>query len=87
MAQGLVIGLLGTLAGSSLGIALSWFLDRYHLIHVPGDVYQISYLPFKLLPLNLLTVVVLSVVVCFVATIYPSRQAARLKPVEALRYG
>jgi lipoprotein-releasing system permease protein len=87
MAQGLVIGLLGTLAGSSLGIALSWFLDRYQLIHVPGDVYQISYLPFKLLPLNLLTVVALSVVVCFVATIYPSRQAARLKPVEALRYG
>jgi lipoprotein-releasing system permease protein len=87
MAQGLVIGLLGTLAGSSLGMALSWFLDRYHLIRVPGDVYQISYLPFTLLPLNLLTVVVLSVVVCFVATIYPSRQAARLKPVEALRYG
>jgi lipoprotein-releasing system permease protein len=87
MAQGLIIGLMGTLAGASLGVALSWVLDRYRLVRVPGDVYQISYVPFTLLPINLVTVVVLAVLVCFVATIYPSRQAAKLKPVEGLRYG
>ena len=87
MAQGLIIGLTGTLAGAGLGIGLSWFLDRYRLIRVPGDVYQISYVPFTLLPLDLAAVVVLAVLVCFIATIYPSRQAARLKPAEALRYG
>jgi lipoprotein-releasing system permease protein len=87
MLQGLIIGLIGTLMGGTAGFALSWVLDRYQLIRVPGDVYQVSYMPFTLLPLDLLIVVVLAILVCFVATIYPSRQAARLKPVEALRYG
>jgi lipoprotein-releasing system permease protein len=86
MLQGLIIGLAGTLVGAALGAASSWVLNRYHLIKVPGDVYQVSYLPFTLLPLDLLVVIVLAVLICFVATIYPSRQAARLKPVEALRY-
>jgi lipoprotein-releasing system permease protein len=87
MLQGLIIGLMGTMAGATAGVGLSSVLDRYRLIRVPGDVYQVSYVPFTLLPMDLLVVVVLAVLVCFVATIYPSRQAARLKPVEALRYG
>ena len=87
MLQGLIIGLAGTLVGAVLGAFSSWVLNRYHLIKVPGDVYQVSYLPFTLLPGDLIVVIVLAVVICFVATIYPSRQAARLKPVEALRYG
>ena len=87
MLQGLIIGLVGTIVGAVSGVGLSWVLDRYRLIRVPGDVYQISYVPFTLLPVDITVVVVLAVVVCFIATIYPSRQAARLKPVEALRYG
>jgi lipoprotein-releasing system permease protein len=85
--QGLIIGLIGTAAGTIAGVALSWVLDHYRLIRVSGDVYQISYLPFTLLPLDLVIVIVAAVFICFIATIYPSRQAARLKPVEALRYG
>jgi lipoprotein-releasing system permease protein len=87
MLQGLIIGLMGTAAGAISGVGLSWILDRYRLIRVPGDVYQVSYVPFTLLPLDIAVVVMLAVLVCFIATIYPSRQAARLKPVEALRYG
>ncbi len=87
MLQGLIIGLAGTIVGATLGVASSWVLNRYRLIPVPGDVYQVSYLPFTLLPRDLAAVVVLAVLVCFIATIYPSRQASRLKPVEALRYG
>jgi lipoprotein-releasing system permease protein len=52
-----------------------------------GEVYQISYVPFTLRPFELVLIIVVAVVICFLATIYPSRQAARLKPVEALRYG
>ncbi len=87
MLQGLIIGLAGTIVGATLGVASSWVLNRYRLIPVPGDVYQVSYLPFTLLPRDLAAVVGLAVLVCFIATIYPSRQASRLKPVEALRYG
>jgi lipoprotein-releasing system permease protein len=87
MLQGLIIGMVGTILGAGLGVSASWVLNRYKLIKVPGDVYQVSYLPFTLLPLDILVVIVLAVLICFIATIYPSRQAAKLKPVEALRYG
>jgi lipoprotein-releasing system permease protein len=84
--QGLIIGLVGTGGGTILGIALIFVLDRYKLIHVPIDVYQISYIPFTLLPLDLLTVVTAAMLICLLATLYPSRQAAKLDPAQALRY-
>jgi lipoprotein-releasing system permease protein len=89
MLQGLIIGSIGTAIGTAGGVAISWVMNRYQLLRVPGmgEVYQISYVPFTLLPFDVAVVVVAAVVICFLATIYPSRQAAKLKPVEALRYG
>ncbi len=86
MMQGLIIGIVGTIVGALGGSALSAIFDRYRLISMPADVYQVSYLPFKLVPGNLLAIIVAAIAVCFVATIYPSRQAARLDPAQALRY-
>ena len=86
MLQGLVIGTVGTLVGAVGGCVLIYVLDHYQLINVPLDVYQISYVPFRLLPLDFAVVVVAAILVCFVATIYPSRQAAKLDPAQALRY-
>ncbi len=86
MLQGLVIGVLGTSTGAAAGYALIYVLDRYKLIQVPIDVYQISYVPFTLRPLDFAIVVVAALAICFVATIYPSRQASRLDPAQALRY-
>ena len=86
MMQGLLIGIVGTSVGASAGYVLSYVLDRYKLIKVPVDVYQVSHVPFTVLPRDFLFVVVAAVAVCFVATIYPSRQAARLDPAQALRY-
>jgi len=84
--QGLIIGFVGTTVGAIAGCALIYILDRYRLIHVPIDVYQISYVPFTLLPQDFAAVVVAVILICFVATIYPSRQASRLDPAQALRY-
>ncbi len=84
--QGLIIGLVGTTAGALGGTVLIYFLDRYKLISIPLDVYQVSYVPFKLQPTDFIIVVLAAVLICFVATIYPSRQAARLDPAQALRY-
>ena len=86
MLQGLVIGLVGTSTGAAAGYVLCRVLDRYKLIRVPVDVYQVSHLPFTVLPFDFALVVITAVAVCFVATIYPSRQAARLDPAQALRY-
>ena len=86
MLQGLVIGLLGTLSGAILGSTLIYVLDRFKLITIPLDVYQISHVPFRLEALDFVVVVVAAVLICFVATIYPSRQASKLDPAEGLRY-
>jgi lipoprotein-releasing system permease protein len=84
--QGLIIGLIGTAAGAIGGVGLIYVLDRYQLIHVPIDVYQIAYVPFKLDLVDAAIVIAAAILICFVATIYPSRQAARLDPAQALRY-
>src|SRR5438309_8773046 len=86
MMQGLIIGVVGTTVGAAAGYAVSYVLDRYKLIRVPVDIYQVSHVPFTVLPVDFTLVVVAAVIVCFVATIYPSRQAARLDPAQALRY-
>jgi lipoprotein-releasing system permease protein len=84
--QGLIIGIVGTGVGALGGYVVAFVLDRYELIKVPVDIYQVSHVPFRVLPRDFLVVIACAVVVCFVATIYPSRQAARLDPAQALRY-
>ena len=86
MMQGLIIGIVGTTIGAAAGYTLATVFDRYQLIRVPIDVYQVSHLPFTILPRDFILVVISAVVICFLATIYPSRQAARLDPAQALRY-
>ena len=84
--QGSIIGVIGTLIGAVSGATLAHVFDTYRVITIPSDVYQVSYLPFKVQTGDLIAVVLGAVVVCFVATLYPSRQAARLDPAQALRY-
>jgi lipoprotein-releasing system permease protein len=61
-------------------------LDTYELIQIPMDVYQVSHVPFVVQRLDFVVVVVSTIAICFLATIYPSRQASRLDPVQALRF-
>ena len=84
--EGVIIGLVGTAIGALGGYTLATLVDRYQLIHIPEDVYMVSYMPLTVLAADMLMVVALALLICFVATIYPSRQAARLDPAQALRY-
>ena len=86
MLQGLIIGTVGTTVGACAGLAVTWVLDTYQLIQVPMDVYQVAHVPFKVQPDDFVLVVLAALAICFVATIYPSRQASRLDPAQALRY-
>jgi lipoprotein-releasing system permease protein len=86
MVQGLIIGIAGTTAGGVGALILCWVLDRYRLVRIPMDVYQIAYIPFVVEPQDFAMVIVSAIIICFLATIYPSRQAARLDPVQALRF-
>jgi len=86
MLQGLVIGVVGTVVGAGAGVLVATVLDRNQLIRIPADVYQLSHLPFTVVPSDVVLVVAAAIAICFVATIYPSRQAARLDPAEGLRH-
>jgi len=84
--QGVWIGVIGTTAGAALGIALSWSLDRFELIKIPGDVYFVDHLPATMDPVTIVVIVLASILVSFGATIHPARQASRLQPVDAIRH-
>jgi lipoprotein-releasing system permease protein len=84
--EGLIIGVSGTVAGTILGGGLCELLKRYQFIRLPSDVYYISTLPVLLEPSTVFLVVVSSIAICFLATVYPSRQASRVDPAEAIRY-
>jgi len=84
--QGVIIGVVGTTVGATLGVILCRIMDKYKLIHMSVEVYQVSHLPFRIVTTDLILVVTAAILICFAATIYPSRQAARLDPAQALRY-
>ncbi|MET0851998.1 MAG: lipoprotein-releasing ABC transporter permease subunit [Candidatus Rokuibacteriota bacterium] len=86
IAEGVLIGLVGTVVGTVLGVTIGLVQDRYHIVTIPGDVYQLSELPMKMHPPELILIAVSALALSFLATLYPSRQAARLHPVDVLRY-
>lgn len=86
MLQGIIIGAIGTAIGAGGGYVLAMIMDRYQVIRLDAEVYDLSYVPFTVEPFDFTVVVVSALVICFAATLYPARQASRLDPAEALRY-
>lgn len=86
MLQGLLIGIVGTIIGVVGGYLLCYILNTYEIIKLPADVYYLSHLPVKTKFTDFLAVSISAIVISFLATIYPAWQAAKLNPVEPLRY-
>jgi lipoprotein-releasing system permease protein len=84
--QGVIIGVVGTVFGVIVGQAVCFFADKYHLVRLAPEVYTIAYVPFNASPVDSAIVAASAILISFLATLYPSAAAARLQPVEALRY-
>jgi lipoprotein-releasing system permease protein len=86
IAQGVLIGVIGTAIGLLLGYAISYAGGHYHIISLSPEVYSIDYVPFAPRPMDGVLVAVVAIGVSFIATLYPSWSAGRTLPAEALRY-
>jgi lipoprotein-releasing system permease protein len=86
IAQGVLIGVIGTVIGLLLGYAISYAGGHYHIISLSPEVYSIDYVPFAPRPMDGVLVAIVAIGVSFVATLYPSWSAGRTLPAEALRY-
>ena len=83
--KGLIVGAAGTIGGLLLGALGCWLLAHYHFIHIEKKIYGISTLPVEAKPLNFAVVALASMILCWIAALYPARQAARQMPVEVFR--
>lgn len=84
--QGAMIGIVGTAAGTVLGLLWCAAANAFKLIRVPVDIYQIPYVPFRITALDLLAIIGVSLAISFASTLFPSHRAARIDPVTALKY-
>ncbi|HUU06631.1 MAG TPA: ABC transporter permease [Patescibacteria group bacterium] len=84
--QGAIIGVLGTVLGVILGLGFCFLANRYELIKVPAEIYQVSFVPFRISLPDLAAVIVASLLISFSATLIPSRKAAAVDVVDAVKY-
>jgi lipoprotein-releasing system permease protein len=86
LSEGAALGLIGTALGVGTGFLTSYLIGKYHLIHLPADMFMVSSVPVTINPWNFVLVAAATITLCLIAAIYPALQAARLSPVEVIRY-
>ena len=84
--QGLVVSIAGTVAGLLIGYTFAWIANRWRLIPLNPEVYAIPYVPFHANALDAMWIAAAALVISIAATILPARSAARILPVEILRF-
>jgi lipoprotein-releasing system permease protein len=86
LCEGAALGAGGTIIGVGLGFLTSFLIGKYHLIHLPPDLFMVSAVPVRLYAVNFVAVAIAAVLLCLCGALYPALQARSLRPVEVIRY-
>ncbi|HYB90071.1 MAG TPA: ABC transporter permease [Candidatus Binataceae bacterium] len=86
LCEGAALGLVGTIVGVGSGFLAAWAIGKYHLIHLPADLFMVSAVPVRLYPINFIVVAIAALALCLIAALYPALHARSLSPVEVIRY-
>jgi lipoprotein-releasing system permease protein len=86
VSNGMIIGSIGTIGGSLAAYAGCLLIQRYHFVELDRSVYGIDTLQVRIYPEYFVVVAVAALIICWLATMYPARQASRLSPVDVIRY-
>jgi len=86
LCEGAALGVAGTALGVTAGFVASFLIGKYHLIHLPPDLFMVSVVPVRLYPINFIAVAAAAIVLCMCGAIYPALRARALRPVEIIRY-
>jgi lipoprotein-releasing system permease protein len=86
LCEGAALGVVGTALGVTAGFVGSFLIGKYHLIHLPPDLFMVSVVPVRLYPFNFIAVAAAAIALCLCGAIYPALQARALRPVEIIRY-
>ncbi len=84
--QGLVLGVIGTLGGVTLGLGICFFLEKHPIISLPEEIFFTPYLPVSVDYGEVILIGVVAIFISFLSSIWPARRACRFCPTEALRY-
>ncbi len=84
--DGMIIGVIGIIAGNVFGFLLSFIQYKFKIISLPGEIYYMNYAPVAIEPLHYLIVSVVALFMCFICTIIPARLAGRLDPIKTIRF-
>jgi lipoprotein-releasing system permease protein len=86
LCEGAALGVVGTALGVGAGFVASFLIGKYHLIHLPPDMFMVSVVPVRLYAINFIAVAAAAILLCLSGAIYPALQARALRPVEIIRY-
>ncbi|RMD99952.1 MAG: lipoprotein-releasing ABC transporter permease subunit [Calditrichaeota bacterium] len=84
--EGLFAGIIGVILGLLIGYGFCWAQLKYKFFSLPGEVYIINSLPIQLQWIDFFSIAAAALFLSFVATLYPAYKAAKLDPIEAIRY-
>jgi lipoprotein-releasing system permease protein len=86
MFEGIAVGLIGMIAGTILGLGITLAQKHFELYKISSSIYKIRALPVELSAIDFIAVPIAALFLCYVASLYPAKRAAKLNPVESIRW-